>query len=560
MTPNTKWKTMASSSTSAHPTLAGSPLFEDIVRRLTAGGIESPTASSAVTWLVKSLHPAWSGTCGPIPDSAQAAVILPDYTVQMTVSCPTGVTADWDFCIIQPPGDCTAAVALAGVAGVNFATTGISANNGADGGLVVQTLATQPLIAAQTASTAVLSDIAYNVNPTAAGAFIVRATGLYSAVRRRYASLTVYPVASSLYDQGTIYAGSFSRPVNIDTMTEQLYGYSGSAYLPLAANNTAMFRRAYVDLPLSEANMAMLDPQSVGWPFRNGAYIPARYTNPSIDFAPMSFGGSAFRFFGRNGTGRDNSIAMAGYGAQVPGYVPTLFQPLSAIGAFSTSQVAVVFDIESLVIANPAAAPFVDAWDTALMSCSTGVVIGRGLATQASVTVRVHMGLEYIPQENSPVLQFTKPAALPSMKVVEMYHVALAELNRTVYPSSWNSFGTILNAIGSAVKAAVPMVTKLVPFAAPVLEAVGLSRKKGGSGGGGAPQLVLLMPPKYPPADLKHPLHALGLRRASASLRLWLSCLPWREKERQRLASGRPGKDSPASETHPHAVLMQGCR
>jgi hypothetical protein len=222
------------------------------------------------------------------------------------------------------------------------------------------------------------------------------------------------------------------------------------------------------------------------------------------------------RYFGNiTGAGtRDNSIVMAGYGANGPGYFPVLFQPLSNLGPNGNATIATVFDIEGLVQSNSLQAPFVDAWDTNLMSVSTAVVIGRGLATQASITVRVHMGLEYIPQEISPVLQFTKPAAIPSMKIVEMYHVALAELNRTVYPSSWNSFGTILNAIGTAVKAAVPLVTKMIPMAGPVLEAVGLSRKKGGgSGGGGGAAAGAADAAEVPPIRLEAPAPRPGPRR-----------------------------------------------
>lgn len=455
-----------------------SGLHRQIVERLIRGGFDPAKAAADLDWLIKALHPAWTRTCGSIPDHSLVPSITPDYVVQHTLSCPAAIAAggnNWDALIFQPPGDVTAAVMVAAIAGVNWETAGQSANGGADGGVVGPVfLRTQgfSLASLQRGFNVYTSATSGNF-PTAAYTWVPEIQA--NASRLRYKSLTVYPVASDLYNQGTIYAGNFARARARGAdfgkwgFGTQLVGAPPAGFLTSALYTSQQM----VTVPFDEANMSLLDPSAVGWPFRNGAYIPGRWMNPSIDWTPRPMLQSSSVFYGTDTAALPAQQRVGGLSGT---FTPT---PVCDQVVFMVSNpggnpafLPVPWLNDSLQAAT-GAIPY-EAYETSTYDMAIPVVIVRGMAPPASLTIRCFVGPEYTPDLTSPALQFSKTPVAPAPQVMALYYAILSELGRTVYPSSFNSFATILQSIGNVVKRILPVVGPVVGslFAGPKREVV----------------------------------------------------------------------------------------
>lgn len=483
-----------------------SPLFDDIARRLVSAGYDPTKAGEAIQWLIKACHPAWTGTCGPVPDHAFSASVCPDYTVQITIEAPN-VPGNWDFIVWQPAGDCTAAVIGTGAAGIDFTTRLLSTNNGADGNVVRQYLYFQPLgglagvnltqIPGTTTNSAVFTYPTQTIIPVAG----VR------AMRPRYGGLTVYPVASSLYDQGTIYAGQFARAPSPGPAVA-IGGVVGQ-FVP-NATTLMMYQVQYVDLPFAEGPMALLDPASKAWPFRNGAYLPKRFVNPAIDFVPMAALRESVRVFSSTpAPTRDITLGLPpGINATQQTYVSTQFVPTTYLAGSSYPPCNWLDGTQAGTVPGSV---MPEHYDSAPSAMSHPVVIGRGLAPQASITIRAFVGLEYVPAWDSPVLQFSRAGVSPAPMIMDLYHAIVHDLGATVYPSSFNSLGTILSAIGSVVKSAFPTVARAVlpPLGNALMGVLGGDRGRPPSAGGPA-----AAPPRLeaPPLPSRNEVAALPVR------------------------------------------------
>jgi len=257
---------------------SASPLYTEIVERLRAGGLAPERAGPAVDWLIRALHPAAEVNSGAIPDSVYCGAVQPDYNVQLTVGAPPlGGGGNWDFCIWTPPGDVVMAIVGAANSGVDFTTAALSGDGGADGGVVLSVLYAMPYEKVGVNYGPPVSNIAPATAYPAVN-YSLRSVSRPRAYRFRYRGLTVYSVASDLYNSGTIYAAQMSRL----TMGGADQGFAGGvdASNAVAQTDAVWARQAYTCVPLAEARFTLFDTQSVTWPFRQGVYMPGRFIGP----------------------------------------------------------------------------------------------------------------------------------------------------------------------------------------------------------------------------------------------------------------------------------------
>lgn len=430
-----------------------SRFYQEILARLRSAGLNPDVASAGVDWLIKALHPAWDHDAGGVPDQSYVNSVHSNLTVQRTISKPAGVVGDWAFCLWSPPGDQTQVVILTGATDVDF-TTAVSNTTAAGAGTVqVTTLYSQPY-----------EGVGFDYVFVAGGAppplpvQTPLSVSRYGRWRYRYRGLTVYPVAAPLYEQGTIYAGQISNPVihGAGRVTEGLN--------PIVLNpvpGITAFLECSTLVPLSEERLALFDPSSVAWPFKNGAYLPTRFTSPDMSFVDPPNSGF---FFG--GTGLAAGYVLGSIGQPVGCRV----RPITYRNA-NGQYVPAPWSDDNV---NQFTGYLFDAFDTSYDMVTQNVVIGRGIHENASITVRSYAGKECVPRFDSAEAQFSRSPARYEKAILDIYFLVAQDMG-TVFPSSYNSFGTLLQSIAAAAARVLPMLGRAVRTGASALldEAVG---------------------------------------------------------------------------------------
>jgi len=188
-------------------------------------------------------------------------------------------------------------------------------------------------------------------------------------------------------------------------------------------------------------------------PARDGAYVPLRLCGPVQPFVSSNRIGDQLiaRFPG-------TCIAYDGYGitsADGMQAMPNL--PMFPCVASDTSSPGIV-SVPACFAAG-AAIPAGNFWasDSGYDNISHAVFLYRGLSANATITFKCIAGLEVIPRVDSPILQFVAKPVRYSAGALAFYQ-AVAEEMRAVYPGSFNSLGTILQAVGQAAAAIWPTV------------------------------------------------------------------------------------------------------
>lgn len=453
-------------------------IYQQIAERLVRAGYDPTKAGDAINWLIKALHPAWGGTCTTIPDHALVPSVCPDYTVSETFGTPTiGQSADWDCMIIKVPGDVTGAIIVRGIPGCDFeAAAAVPTVPTDQNQVLVSYLRTQQVEEVEISTPYVPYATLNSLPPSPSDKTVTYLPALRPAGSRpRYSGLTVYPVSSDLYNQGTIYAGQFARPSS-SGYSGALRGLGREIVPGSSATDWVMAHRVTTDIPFHEAQMQLLDPSAVAWPYKNGAYCPVRFLDPTVDFhqpklsQPATLGAD----FGPGGV-----VTLNVGGNTLPQHVATQWSKLPTNAGrpppwmynIGLGQGSIAYD----------------AFDSNTYPLSVPVVICRGLASQASITVRVYCGIEYLPSLESPVLAFTKVAAPPAPNVIALYHAIVHELNRSVWPSSYNSLGSILNTILSVAKTVLPVIATAAGFVPhPIGQMVSMGARALGAGAAAA--------------------------------------------------------------------------
>jgi len=264
--------------------------------------------------------------------------------------------------------------------------------------------------------------------------------------------------ASALSDQGTLYVSTFDRPVTNKSYARWPVNLAG---LP----TTYQFNQFV--FPFDENRLMLTDPRTVVTPAKDGAYVPIRLCGPSQPFVSANAEKYGSVIFQNPIIANPNLFS---YGAG-PLFPDTAF-PSPMCGRYPFN----LADTSSFggLLGSPGwqgNIPVNSQWciDSGYDNVNHVVMIFRGLANSASITFKLVSGLEVIPRLDSPVLQFTQKPVRFSPNALSFYQ-AVAEEMRTVYPSSFNSFGTILSAIGSAASRIWPVVRGIGSALVPVLD------------------------------------------------------------------------------------------
>lgn len=411
---------------------AYSSQVESRLRALSATG-------PGATWALKALHPV-SGAPTGIPDAVQVSAVQPEYKTTTVISAPTGTTANWDLCLITPPSDMLACYWLAAPAGTDFRGVGIPTPS--LGGYLYNST--------QTVHNTAFTGLYVNsgVSPLTAGVGTyadVYSTEDPSMWRTTARSLTAYATGSDLYNQGTVYAAQYARSPQLAGIGLQEAG-SG------VPGNTILTGVEIVDLPLSEADMALMTPNLYAAPAKEGVYSIARLVGPAqtyvlpkgAAFYPLqnsSAGAQVFLLNPTNLTGPSSANWLVRSGAND---LPTCMSTTS--GYFA----------QTSPVGNPKGS-FLDA------GCSWGVIIFRGLNVNMSITLKTVVCLEIVPADGSPNRQFVKPPLKYDQMALAAYYAIANEIPNCV-AARHNFFGTLLPIIGS-------VASKLLPFLAPAAKA-----------------------------------------------------------------------------------------
>lgn len=389
-------------------------------------------SEEALDWLIKALHPAYPSSAPAMPDQTYVESVRPEYRDQTIVSAPTGLTTStWDLCIVRTPGDLNPVLWMAGNAETDF-TQGSSTpllNVGQVNLVTVNFIADGSLLPL------------YGYGSIALPYANLQPADMRLAWRTSYASLTCYMTASALNDQGTVFAGQLAR----EYLRAPCCVWNPSITSPTGAYLATSL--AYAKVPTNEDQLLLVCPKAYTAPARDGCYVPIRLSGPTQPFATPVNG--------------------------VPGIISGT-PPGGGNGIFASGATV----SPSLGNGFAAPSPVLETLNTGLKASSQGgvnalynfghdntytsVIFFRGLSPSASITLKYFTGQELEVDPGSPIRQFAKVPSPYSPNAMEAYYRLVHELPG-VYPSSFNSLGTILTAIGSVASRMWPVVQKLVP-------------------------------------------------------------------------------------------------
>lgn len=465
-------------------TVNAAGLTADLEKRLAPFGVEP----AAAAWLLKALHPASPTTSPGIPDSSYVHSVRPDFRSQTIIGAPTALaTPTWDLLLWRAGGDVTPLRWCAAPGGSNFQSTVPIA--GAVSGHV-------PMQAVEWAADGTLNDIAPGSANTLPYGKTVASDGVY-CWRTQYASLTAYLTASALNDQGTVFATQQDREIIRDYGT---LSFNTSVVSPTGAD--LLVSAANTSVPFDENEMLLMDPKAYTAPARDGVYIPIRLSGPAQPFAVP-----ARRQLGLI---RHDGAPPGVYGQLVGG---SAFVPAHAIQVDLANRMqdySGVFPIFNITSEQ--------AYNFSYDNVHQSVVIFRGLAPAASVTLKLYTGLEQQPGIESVTRQFARVPNMYSPRAMEAYYRLVHEMP-TCYPASFNSLGTILSAISGVASRLWPVVQRVVPAVVTgVRSAVEEYRRRAAPSASGDLALRQVVTTPAPAAQVKTMVPVLRARSRSKSV------------------------------------------
>jgi len=409
----------------------GSPYYASLLRNLEASGM-TPAGRD---WLIKAMHPPAPVEPTGVPDEVYVPSVRTEYRNQHVVSKPASLAAGpWDLLLWRRPGDVVPCVCVAAVAGFDF-----SSPVAAGGNAVVSVVQMQPVTTYGPVQVRVL-DTGF---PLFAGAYFGTPDSRPMAWRTTYSSMTTYLTASSLNNQGTVYATQTApRPVagGQFVQLDPLYG------APVVHN------RVLFDLPLSENLMQLSDPRAYTGEAKHGTYQPIRAAGPGRPYTRIKVQGDQSGYL----TVTDPATAIAS-----PGWFG------SAVANAPIMEHGIPVCVRGSSFGEIQSPGWTDAngpFDSGYDSMCNALVIYRGLDAAASVTVKLYTGYEYVPAADSPSVQFVRAPAAPDYRAMEAYFRLCHEMPQC-YPGSYNSLGSILGAIAGVAQRAWPVIKRVVPAA-----------------------------------------------------------------------------------------------
>lgn len=399
------------------------------------------TTTAGARWVSKALHPVVGPPC-QIPDETNIATLNPEYKLETQVSAPAGLTGtSWDMCVLIPPSDRVHAIVMSGESGCNFYLGPASP--------AVQRAQFSM------ASSGVVAGSGYPYwNQAMSGGAITAGVGSYyqalsaelpSRWRTTARSLTAYMTASDLYNGGTVYAGQYAREVvpAPSGVIDPIIGPSGWVALNVDL----------VDLPLSEADMAIMTPGFYTAPAKEGVYMPIRLTGPAQTFTEPR---SSARYI---------DVSSAKYVVPAtPGWSTQSTDTMSVFKVRSATDYSAVsvtpdFSFNSAHLINT----FNDASTGFDKACAWGVVIFRGLHPAATITLKTVLNVEIMPKVMAPARQYVTDSARYDPQALLAYRAIAAEMPHAM-AARHNFLSTLLPILSG-------VASKVLPHLLPALGA-----------------------------------------------------------------------------------------
>lgn len=376
-------------------------------------------------WLRQAVYPPGPDTKCSVPNADPAVSLRADYRPARVVTFPAveGV-ASWDVMVLATPGDNVAAYIVMAPSPCDF-TAAIAPTNGAASVINYTTT---------TNMSRIFVDTVYSATPATRSLYASAGPVGQVAFRHAYKGVTIHHTASDLNNGGTVTCAQYDSGIR-DT---QLYDTA------VAGPVTRCFGIACGAMCLDEVAMTMLAPDAHSAPAKEGVFAPIRVATQG--YVPVAVGP------GRVQPGATLAVMNMATANQFGGFPQMLFDTF-----------------------GPTPKPW---WLTTLMngphplldsafdSSNTLTSIFRGLSPQASLTVQVFAGLEYVLDPTSSFAPLAQMPAAPDSRAIEAYKLISTETSR-VYPASANFLGTALAAAGQAARALAPYALQAVKALAP---------------------------------------------------------------------------------------------
>jgi len=437
--------------------------FQGLLRKVESLGIPPEAAD----WLLKALHPPAPVNSPGLPDETWLPLVRPDFKDATVIGAPAGATVTWDLCIWKVPGDNTVALWCSALPGTDFNTSGVIV--GSDVGV----LNCQQV---ENEAEAYASMALGTGNPAPGAGFfgvVVPATRPYS-FRTQYSSITAYLTSSSLYNSGTVYAGQFPRGfTHRGNQADEANGLSPFGF-PNGVHSMV------TNVPFDEDSLMLMAPGAYTAPARDGAYLPMRLCGPTQEFVRRySAAGELIRYrlvpepppappalYNHYWSIVDPwenlapDVPKRQFGTYIPcAPVNTGPRDADAVGPRDTYLPVYWPDRAMREPANG------KRYDTGYDNVSQGVIIFRGLDVHATVTLKTFTGLEIKTFVDSPARQFAKPPVAYNPRAMQAYYAIVQEM-QSVYPASYNAFGSLIPLIGTVVSRLWPVVLRSLPVMA----------------------------------------------------------------------------------------------
>lgn len=406
--------------------------FEAIRARITALNL-SPQGER---WVTQALYPPGEHARCAIPTTTHYPTLRMDFRPTTVVGRPSSMpSGNWDLLIFSPPSDATALVVVAAPAGTNFESGSAPAYH------------EQRLV--QAIPNLLPAGVSYQTfTRDASGAVTAGSlTGVPNPLRHMgfritSKSYTAHMTASDLYNSGSVTTSQF------DTRYEPGVGF-------VVLGGVRALVPCLCTVPLDEDEITSTSPYSVVSEAKDGIFVPHRIMGPSFGFV------RPFYALDRKSmpiAATETTISAWGSNPPLIGAVPLII---------SDSNTAAQPWWLPLVYSVPGRPE-----DSGFDNVTTGVSIFRGLNFEATITISVHIGFEFLTQTESPFRTLVTDPDEPDTRALVSYY-EIAQRMPHAYPASYNALGLVLPAVAQAVRSIVPHLPKLLPLASALLPEVG---------------------------------------------------------------------------------------
>lgn len=249
--------------------------------------------------------------------------------------------------------------------------------------------------------------------------------------RQAFKGLTIVLNASSLNDQGYVTAGQWGNKPK----EEEAPLWSG---VGTPAPDYAQTVRCLIfnDVPVDESGIVSACPEAGMWEARRGIYMPMRYEDPTHIFN----GGDSSEYQEQDSTVRQ----QMGFPICIPNQ--------SDRWALGNDAVRTGFDTGSSTKPGDNLAT-----TAGNINQSFGLIQFTGLADTASLVCKMRVGLEVVPDHESPDAKYAVKGPPKDQMALDAI-VAVSNRLPVVYEHKYNSLGMLLPLIGKVASSVLPTV------------------------------------------------------------------------------------------------------